>query len=102
SRFDGEWHLRPLGDAGCRIDFALDYDFERALLRTVAGAVFDRITNTLVDAFVARADALGDRIPRVGGVTAVDGAATRPVAAAPAAPPAAPPVVSPPDPGDLR
>lgn len=63
-RFDGEWNLAPLGDAGCRIDFVLRYDFENALMRRVAGAVFERITSTLVDAFVARADALGDRIPK--------------------------------------
>jgi len=65
ARFEGEWRLKPLGADGCRIDFALDYDFERALLRSVASAVFDRITNTLVDAFVARADALGAAIPAV-------------------------------------
>lgn len=65
SRFAGEWHLRPLAADGCRIEFALDYDFEGALMRRVAGAVFERITNTLVDAFVARADALGERIPPV-------------------------------------
>jgi hypothetical protein len=33
-------------------------------MRRVAGAVFERITSTLVDAFVARADALGERIPK--------------------------------------
>lgn len=85
SRFDGAWNLRPLGASGCRIDFALDYDFDRALMRKVAGAVFERITNTLVDAFVARADALGERIPRIATAT--------PLA----------PVPSPPhDPGDPR
>ena len=62
-RFDGEWNLVPLGDSGCRIDFVLRYDFENAVMRRVAGAVFERITSTLVEAFVARADALGDRIP---------------------------------------
>jgi ribosome-associated toxin RatA of RatAB toxin-antitoxin module len=65
SRFDGAWQLKPLGASGCRIEFTLDYDFERALMRTIAGAVFERITNTLVDAFVARADELGARIPSV-------------------------------------
>lgn len=65
ARFEGEWRLRALGEEGCRIDFALDYDFDRPLMRTVAAPVFEHITNTLVDAFVARADALGPRIPRV-------------------------------------
>jgi ribosome-associated toxin RatA of RatAB toxin-antitoxin module len=61
--FDGEWQLKPLGAQGCRIDFALDYVFASELLGRVAGPIFERITNTLVDAFVKRADALGDRIP---------------------------------------
>jgi ribosome-associated toxin RatA of RatAB toxin-antitoxin module len=64
-QFEGEWNLTPFGDEGCRIDFALRYDFENLLLRKVAGAVFERITTTLVDAFVARADELGNRIPGV-------------------------------------
>jgi len=62
-RFEGEWQLTSLGNAGCRIDFSLRYDFENAVMRRLAGAAFERITNTLVDAFVARADALGERIP---------------------------------------
>ena len=55
-RFEGEWHLKALGDAGCRVDFALRYDFASGVMRTLAGPVFERITSTLVDAFVARAD----------------------------------------------
>jgi ribosome-associated toxin RatA of RatAB toxin-antitoxin module len=73
-RFDGEWNLVPLGPEGCRIDFVLRYDFENAVMRRVAGAVFERITSTLVEAFVARADALGERIPKllpVGGAASV-------------------------------
>ena len=86
-RFEGEWNLAPLGDAGCRIDFALRYDFESALMRRIAGAVFERITSTLVDAFVARADALGERIPKplpVGPTQAPDPAPTAPEQAPPA------------------
>ncbi len=54
-RFEGEWHLRPLGIEGSHIDFTLRYDFESGVMRTLAGPVFERITNTLVDAFVRRA-----------------------------------------------
>ena len=61
--FSGEWLLKPLGDAGCRIDFTLRYEFASDILGRVASPVFERITNTLVDAFVTRADALGDAIP---------------------------------------
>jgi ribosome-associated toxin RatA of RatAB toxin-antitoxin module len=54
--FAGEWQLAPLGEVGCRVNFTLTYDFESGVMRTVASPVFERITSTLVDAFVARAD----------------------------------------------
>jgi ribosome-associated toxin RatA of RatAB toxin-antitoxin module len=57
-RFDGQWRLRPLGDAACRVDFALDYEFDSAWMTRVASPVFDHIANTLVDAFVRRAESL--------------------------------------------
>ena len=56
ARFEGEWNLKPLGPEGCRITFELHYDFKSTLMSKLAGPVFERITNTLVDAFVARAD----------------------------------------------
>jgi hypothetical protein len=56
-RFEGEWRLVPLGPAGCRIEFEMRYDFNNAIAR-LAGPVFDRITTAMVDAYVARADAL--------------------------------------------
>jgi ribosome-associated toxin RatA of RatAB toxin-antitoxin module len=55
--FAGEWRLSPLGSDGCRIEFEMRYDFNSALAR-LAGPVFDRITTAMVDAYVARADAL--------------------------------------------
>jgi len=54
-RFEGEWRLTPLAPSACKIEFGLQYEFESQLMGRLAGAVFDRITNTLVDAFVARA-----------------------------------------------
>jgi ribosome-associated toxin RatA of RatAB toxin-antitoxin module len=56
--FGGTWNLAPLGADGCRIDFALSYDFESTPMARLARPVFDRIANTLVDRFVARADAI--------------------------------------------
>jgi ribosome-associated toxin RatA of RatAB toxin-antitoxin module len=55
-RLDGEWRLTPLGASGCRIDFSFRYEFDVAVIRKLAGAVFERIANDFVDAFVARAD----------------------------------------------
>ena len=55
-RFEGHWQLTPLADWGCRIDFALSYDFANSLVGSLASPVFEHVTNTLVDAFVHRAD----------------------------------------------
>jgi len=55
-RFEGEWRLSPLSPSACKIEFGLQYEFDSPLMGRLAGTVFDRITNTLVDAFVERAD----------------------------------------------
>ena len=68
-RFRGEWLLKPLGADGCKIDFALHYEFASDLLGRVATPVFERITNALADAFVHRADQLGERIPALSQVS---------------------------------
>jgi ribosome-associated toxin RatA of RatAB toxin-antitoxin module len=54
-RFYGEWNLKVLAPDACKVAFMLDYTFDSALMTRVAGPVFDRITDTLVDAFVRRA-----------------------------------------------
>src|SRR5688572_16285446 len=61
--FRGAWELKPLGSAGCKIEFLLDYEFASDLLARAAGPLFEHITDTLVDAFVKRADVLGKAIP---------------------------------------
>ena len=55
-RFEGEWRLTDLGPDACRIDFELRYAFGNALLGRFAGPVFDHIANTMIDAFVCRAE----------------------------------------------
>ena len=54
----GEWRVVALGDLGCRIEFALAYEFATLLLDKVIGPVFGHIANTLIDAFVRRAEAV--------------------------------------------
>jgi ribosome-associated toxin RatA of RatAB toxin-antitoxin module len=66
-RFEGEWRLIPLGSSGCKIAFTFRYEFDAALVRTLAGPVFDRIANTFVDAFVARAERVFGASRRPGG-----------------------------------
>ena len=54
-RFEGEWRLISLAPDACKIEFGLQYEFDSPLMGRLAGTVFDKITNTLVDAFVVRA-----------------------------------------------
>ncbi len=72
--FDGVWDLTPLAADGCRIDFGLRYDFDSTAMARIARPVFDRIANTLVDRFVARAD----QVYAPGGGVASGGASTVP------------------------
>lgn len=55
---DGEWRFTSLAERASRIDFRLRYEFSGTLLDALAGPVFGHIANTMVDAFVRRADAL--------------------------------------------
>lgn len=53
---DGEWRFTPLGDAGCKIDFRLQYEFSSTLLEKIVGPVFGYIAGTMMDAFLKRAN----------------------------------------------
>jgi ribosome-associated toxin RatA of RatAB toxin-antitoxin module len=57
-RFHGRWTLQPLTDAACKVGFDLDYEFDAALAGRLAGPLFARITETLVERFVQRALAM--------------------------------------------
>jgi ribosome-associated toxin RatA of RatAB toxin-antitoxin module len=59
--FEGEWRLAPLAVDACKIEFRLHYEFQSAAMAKLAGPVFDRIANTLVDAFVGRAEQVDGR-----------------------------------------
>jgi ribosome-associated toxin RatA of RatAB toxin-antitoxin module len=70
-RFEGNWWLTPLAVTACKIEFALSYEFEGAIARTLAGPVFARIADTMIDAFVARADSvLNTQLPSANEPTA--------------------------------
>lgn len=58
SHFEGEWRLRALAAEACRIEFRLRYEFRHRVTARLAGPVLERIANTLVDAFVSRADSV--------------------------------------------
>ncbi len=54
----GEFRFVPLGTEACRIQFVLEWRFASFLLEKMVGPVFHTIANTMVDAFVKRADDL--------------------------------------------
>lgn len=53
-RFEGEWQLRALGDAACKVVFRLDVEFDNRLATQLAGRMIEHMADTLVDAFVLR------------------------------------------------
>ena len=54
----GRWAFTPLGTDSSKIEFALHYEFSSAMLDRLVGPVFGQIANTMVDAFVRRAEGL--------------------------------------------
>jgi len=90
-RFEGSWHLKPLSSWGCRIEFALSYDFANSVMGSLASPVFHRIADTMVDAFIQRADS-------VYGDAAGDGLKSAPQYPQPAVPAASEPSAVPPVP----
>ena len=55
-RLAGHWCFLPLGETACKVELVLEYEFASKWLETIIGPVFNRIANTLVDAFVKRAE----------------------------------------------
>lgn len=54
-RFAGGWRFQSLSESACRIEFSLEYELSGPLA-AVLGRLFDRIADTMVDAFTRRAD----------------------------------------------
>jgi len=62
STLDGSWRFEQLGSHGCKISLDLEYDFSSHLVSKVTGPVFNKIANSLVDAFRKRAvEVYGER-----------------------------------------
>jgi len=55
SELQGRWRFEPLGDEGSKISLLLEYDFASKMVSLAVGPVFNKIANTLVDAFQKRA-----------------------------------------------
>ncbi len=53
---DGSWRFTDLADKGCKVELSLHYEFANRLLEKLIGPVFGFIANSMVDAFVKRAN----------------------------------------------
>lgn len=53
--FSGRWTFEPLGESGCRVVFALDYELAGGRFAGLLAPVLGQIMDTLVDRFVERA-----------------------------------------------
>ena len=54
----GGWTFDQLGDAGCKVALALEFKFASPMLDIVFGHFFEETCNSLVDAFVQRANVI--------------------------------------------
>ncbi|HFD86684.1 MAG TPA: type II toxin-antitoxin system RatA family toxin [Gammaproteobacteria bacterium] len=53
----GYWRFQPLNDGkACKVMLELDYEFSNRLVSLAIGPVFNTVANSLVDAFVERAN----------------------------------------------
>lgn len=55
-KLEGYWRFKALGDAACKIELVLHYEFSTHLFEKALGPVFGYVANSLVDAFVQRAE----------------------------------------------
>lgn len=60
-RLEGEWRFQALTENACKVSLELDYEFTGRLLETVLGPVFHYIADSMVDAFVRRAESVLSR-----------------------------------------
>ena len=51
----GEWRFESIGERGSRVTFRVEFEFKNRLTAVALNAVFEALCNTMVDAFVLRA-----------------------------------------------
>ena len=52
----GVWLFEPLGEAACKVTLNLEFEFSSKIVSITLGPVFSKMANTLVDAFIKRAE----------------------------------------------
>ena len=54
-RLSGEWLFRQLGDAGSKVELAIEFEFDSKATDVIFGRFFEQTCNALVDSFTQRA-----------------------------------------------
>lgn len=60
-RLSGVWRFKAIDDKACRVELEMNFEFNSRLLAAVLGPAFSRICDTMVAAFVKRADVIHPR-----------------------------------------
>ena len=55
---EGTWVFDLLGEDACKVSLHLDFEFSSKLVSISLGPVFNQMANSLVDAFIKRAEAI--------------------------------------------
>jgi len=59
--FDADWRFQPLGPDASQVEFSLEYEFSSRALGKLLQPLFDHVADTMVDAFIRRADQVDAR-----------------------------------------
>ncbi|MFK7892474.1 MAG: type II toxin-antitoxin system RatA family toxin [Granulosicoccus sp.] len=57
-KLSGLWQFKPLADDACKVELSIDFEFRNRILAKLLNPAFSKICDTMVGAFVQRADAL--------------------------------------------
>jgi len=54
--FAAAWRFQPLGERACKVAFSMEFEFASRALATLLQPLFERIADSMIDAFTRRAD----------------------------------------------
>jgi ribosome-associated toxin RatA of RatAB toxin-antitoxin module len=55
-RFAAGWRFEPLGEQACKVEFSMEFEFAGRTLGALLQPLFEKIGDSMVDAFTRRAD----------------------------------------------
>lgn len=55
---DGIWLFESLSESACKVSLNLEFEFSSKIISITLGPIFNKMANSLVDAFIKRADAV--------------------------------------------